>query len=216
MLCSLVYFVLRCLLRAVAPSARSDLERDIELLVLRHQVQVLSRGVRRPRFRTRDQMLLAAASRILPRYRWRAFIVAPRTLLRWHGELVRRKWTYHRRGPGRPGLDQETVEVIMRMARENPRWGYLRIRGKLMKLGIRVSATAIRTVLRREGLGPPLAEAARRGASSSGPKPAASWRSTSSLSRRSGSAPCMCCSASSSGPAECTSSESPGTPTRRG
>ena len=154
MLCSLVYFVLRCLLRAVAPSARSDLERDIELLVLRHQVQVLSRGVRRPRFRTRDQMLLAAASRILPRYRWRAFIVAPRTLLRWHGELVRRKWTYHRRGPGRPGLDQETVEVIMRMARENPRWGYLRIRGKLMKLGIRVSATAIRTVLRREGLGP--------------------------------------------------------------
>jgi hypothetical protein len=104
-------------------------------MVLRHQVQVLSRGGRRPPLRTRDRMLLAAASRTLPRHRWRAFIVAPRTLLRWHRELVRRKWTYHRRGPGRPGLDKETVELIVRMARENSRWGYLRIRGELMKLG---------------------------------------------------------------------------------
>jgi hypothetical protein len=216
MLLSLVYLVLRRLLRALAPSDRSDLEREIELLVLRHQVQVLSRGVRRPPFRPGDRMLLAAASRILPRHRWRAFIVAPRTLLRWHRDLVRRKWTYHRRGPGRPGLDQETVELIVRMARENPRWGYLRIRGELMKLGIRVSATAIRTVLRREGLGP----APRRGGPSWSEflraRPAASWRSTSSLSRQSGSAPCTSCSASSSGPAGCTSSESPGTRTRRG
>ena len=121
MLLSLVYFVLRRLLRALAPSAQSDLEREIELLVLRHQVQVLSRSVRRPPFCRRDRMLLAAASRILPRHRWRAFIVAPRTLLRWHRELVRRKWTHRRRGPGRPGLDQETVELIVRMARENPR-----------------------------------------------------------------------------------------------
>jgi hypothetical protein len=113
MLLSVVYFVLRRLLRALAPSARRDLEREIELLVLRHQVQVLSRGVRRPPFRTGDRMLLAVASRILPRHRWRVFIMAPRTLLRWHRDLVRRTWTYHRRGPGRPGLDQETVELIV-------------------------------------------------------------------------------------------------------
>jgi putative transposase len=66
-------------------------------------------------------MLLAAASRFLPRHRWKAFVVSPRTLLRWHRELVRCKWTYRRRGPGRPALDQETVELIIRLARENPR-----------------------------------------------------------------------------------------------
>jgi putative transposase len=154
MLLSLVYLAMRRLLQAVARSARGDFEREVELLVLRHQLKVLSRGVRRPPFRGRDRMLLAAASRILPRHRWKAFIVAPRTLLRWHQELVRRKWTYRRRGPGRPGLDPEAVELIVRMARENPRWGYIRIRGELLKLGIRVSATAIRSVLRRNGLGP--------------------------------------------------------------
>jgi transposase len=154
MLLSLVYFALCRLLHAFASSGRSDLEREIELLVLRHQIQVLSRGVRRPPFRRRDRMLLAAASRILPRKSWKAFVVTPRTLLRWHRELVRRKWTYRRRGPGRPPLDPETVELIARMAKENPRWGYVRIRGELLKLGIRVSATAIRSVLRREGLGP--------------------------------------------------------------
>jgi putative transposase len=99
-------------------------------------------------------MLLAAASRILPRQRWTAFVVTPQTLLRWHRELIRRKWTYRRRSPGRPPLDPETVELIVRMARENSTWGNLRIRGELLKLGIRVSATSIRTVLRRECLGP--------------------------------------------------------------
>ena len=154
MLLSLVYFVMRCLLQAMAPSARGDFEREVELLVLRHQLKVLSRGARRPPFRRQDRMLLAAASRILPHSRWRAFVVTPRTLLRWHRELVRRKWTYRHRRPGRPGLDPETVELITRLARENPRWGYLRIRGELLRLGVRVSATAIRTVLRRHGLGP--------------------------------------------------------------
>ena len=159
MLLSFGYFVLCRLLHALAPSDRGDLEREAELLVLRHQLKILPRGVRRPPFRRRDRMVLAAASRILPRERWRAFVVTPRTLLRWHRELVRRKWTYRRRRPGRPPLDPETVELITRLARENPRWGYLRIRGELMKLGIRVSATSIRTVLRRRGLGP----APRRG-----------------------------------------------------
>jgi putative transposase len=154
MLLSLVYLVLRRVLRAVAPSDRRELEREAELLVLRHQLKVLSRGVRRLPFRRRDRILLAAASRILPRQRWTAFMVTPRTLLRWHRELVRRKWTYRRHGPGRPPLDPETVELIMRLARENPRWGYPRISGELLKLGISVSATAIRTVLRRAGLGP--------------------------------------------------------------
>src|ERR687891_190188 len=135
-------------------SGRGVLEREVELLVLRHQLKVLTRGRRPPPFRRRDRMLLAAASRILPRARWKAFAVSPRTLLRWHQQLVRRKWTYRGRGPGRPPLFPETVDLILRLARENPRWGYLRIRGELLKLGIRVSATTIRSVLRRNGLGP--------------------------------------------------------------
>jgi putative transposase len=154
MVLTLVYFVLVRLVHGLAPADRSDLEREAELLVLRHQVKVLSRGARRPPFRRRDRMLLAAASRILPRERWNAFIVSPRTLLRWHRDLVRRKWTYRGGRLGRPPLDPETVELIIRLAKENPRWGYLRIRGELLKLGVSVSATTVRTVLRRAGLGP--------------------------------------------------------------
>lgn len=151
---SLLYFVVRRLLSALAPSERGDLEREVELLVLRHQVKVLSRRARGPVLRRRDRVLLAAASRILPRNRWMAFLVTPATLLRWHRELVRRKWTYRHRRAGRPGVDPKTVELVVGMARENPRWGHLRIRGELLKVGVRISATAIRSILRRHGLGP--------------------------------------------------------------
>jgi hypothetical protein len=154
MLLSLFYFAVRWLLQALVRSGQGDLEREVELLVLRHQLKVLSRGTRRPPFRRRDRMLLAAASRVLPRDRWKAFAVTPGPCSGWHRELIRRKWTYRRTGPGRPPLDPDTVELIIRLAKENPRWGCLRIRGELLKLGVRVSATAIRTVLRRHGLSP--------------------------------------------------------------
>lgn len=104
-------------------------------------------------------MLLAAASSVLLRDRWSVFLVTPQTLLRWHRELVAKKWTYRRRSPGRPPIDPEVRELVLRLARENRRWGCLRIQGELRKLGIRVGATTIRTILRRSGLGP----APRRG-----------------------------------------------------
>jgi hypothetical protein len=86
---------------------------------------------------------------------WSAFIVRPETLLRWHRELVRRKWGYWRTGqPGRPATEPEVRDLIVRLGRENPRWGYQRIRGELLKLGIRVSATTVRTILLRAGLDP--------------------------------------------------------------
>ena len=160
MLLSLVYLALRRLLQALALSGRDDLAGDIEILVLPQQLEVLSRQVSRASFRRRDRVLLAAASRLLPRERWNAFLVRPRTLLHWHRELVRRKWTYRWAfGPGRPRLDDGTVERILRLARQNPRWGYQRIRGELLKFGTQVSATAIRTIVRRQNLGP----APRRG-----------------------------------------------------
>jgi putative transposase len=134
--------------------------KDLEIVVLRHQLQVLRRQVGRPRFRSSDRLFLAAASGRLARETWRAFLVTPQTVLRWHRELVRWKWSRGAgRRPGRSALDEATRVLILRLARENPRWGYQRIQGELAKLGLRVSATAIRTLLSRHGLGP----APRRG-----------------------------------------------------
>lgn len=129
-------------------------DRDLEIAVLRHQLRILSRRGKRPRYRTTDRALLAAASRFLSRERWSAFSLAPDTLTRWRRQLERRKASRRRRGPGRPPIDPEVRDLILRMARENPRWGYLRIKGELLKLGITVSATTVANVLRREGLGP--------------------------------------------------------------
>jgi putative transposase len=152
MLFSLLYFLVRRLLGA---GGRHQVERDIELLVLRHQVKVLQRQVTRPRLSRLDRVLLAAASTSLPRSSWSSFVVRPETLLRWHRELVRKKWTYRRMGhPGRPPIEPELRDLIVRLGRENPRWGYQRIRGELLKLGIRVSATTIRTIMLRHGLDP--------------------------------------------------------------
>jgi transposase len=104
-------------------------------------------GARRPR-------PLAAISRVLPRSRWSCFLVEPDTLLRWHRRLVTGAWTYPHRGRGRPPLDKHLQQLIVRLATENPRWGYQRIKGELLRLGVQVSATTIRETLRRHGLDP--------------------------------------------------------------
>jgi hypothetical protein len=130
----------------------------VEIAVLRHQLGVLRRQVARPRYTPADRMLLAALARLLPRERWPVFLVTPSTLLRWHRELVARRWTYPHAGTQR-GLDPEVVELVVRLARENPRWGYMRIVGECRGLGVRVSASSVRRILRRHRLGP----APRRG-----------------------------------------------------
>jgi putative transposase len=152
-LLSLLYLVLRGGFR-LAADGRGDRDKDLEILVLRHQLKVLQRRAGRPRLRRMDRILLAAAARVLPRDRWTSFVVAPQTLLRWHRELVRRKWTYRAKPTGRRPIDPEVQELILRMARENPRWGCVRIQGELRKLGIQVGPTTIRALLRRHGLGP--------------------------------------------------------------
>jgi hypothetical protein len=85
--------------------------------------------------------------------------VTPATLLRWHRELVAGRWTYPATGRGQRSLPDATIDLVLRLARENPRWGYVRIVGEAGKLGVTVSATSVRTILRRHGLGP----APRRG-----------------------------------------------------
>jgi putative transposase len=131
----------------------------VEIAVLRHQLAVLRRQVSRPRYTPADRMLLAALAKLLPRERWAVVLVTPATLLRWHRELIARRWTYPHTGRDRRGLDEEIVAVVVRLARENPRWGYLRIVGECRNLGVRVSATSVRRILRRHSLGP----APRRG-----------------------------------------------------
>ena len=155
MLFALVHLVLRRLFGFAGGSESQSQSKDVEILVLRHQLKVLRRQAGRSRLRRLDRMVLAAASRALPRPAWASFMVSPETLLRWHRELVRRKWTYRReRVRGRPPLDPDTRELILRLGRENRTWGCIRIQGELAKLGIQVSATSIRTLLRRAGLGP--------------------------------------------------------------
>jgi len=156
----LMHLAVRRFLRAFGGGS-SVAALELENAVLRHQLAVLGRTVKRPPLGRRDRMLLAAASRLLPRERWSVFLVSPQTLLRWHRELIARKWTYRRRSPGRPPLDPAIRELVLRLGRENPSWGCVRIQGELRKLGIRVGATTIRAILRRSGFGP----APRRGPS---------------------------------------------------
>jgi putative transposase len=150
----LAYLTLCRVIQLLVLLARGDTAKDLEILVLRHQLAVLRRQVARPRLEPADRALLAAISRLLPRSHWSCFFVKPDTLLRWHRRLVAGAWTYPRRGQGRPPLEQGTQQLIVRLAKENPRWGYQRIKGELLRLGMRVSATAIRTTLRRHGLDP--------------------------------------------------------------
>jgi putative transposase len=150
----LLALIVRTLARLLLRTGQ-DGSKDVEILVRRHQLRVLRRKTGPPKLRAIDRVLLAAASRAIPRDRWVAFPVTPATLLRWQRELVRRKWTYRKRGrPGRPPIDPEVRQLILRVARENPRWGCMRIEGELRKLGIRVAATTIRSLLRTARLGP--------------------------------------------------------------
>ena len=141
MLFAFAYLLLHRLVQLVAGSS-NHMNSDVEVVVLRHQLKVLKRQVSKPRLRRRDRLFMAAMSRTVPRARWSSFVVSPQTLLRWHRELVRRKWTYARRSAGgRPPICDELRQLILRIGKENPRWGCLRIRGELAKLGLRVKGS---------------------------------------------------------------------------
>jgi putative transposase len=151
---SLMYVLARRVFELVVLLGRGERSKELEILVLRHELSILRRQVNRPLFAPRDRVVLAALSRLLPRRSWRAFLVRPETLLRWHRWLVARHWTYPHRRPGRPPIEGHVRELILRLARENKSWGYLRIVGELRMLGIDVSATLVRNVLRAAGVPP--------------------------------------------------------------
>ena len=151
---SFLYRLVRRVLEGVSVHRMDAVAKDAEILVLRHQLAIMRRQVARPRFTWTDRALVALLAHLVPKQRWAAFLVTPKTILAWHRTLVRRRWTYPHRGPGRPSLRAETVDLICRLARENPRWGYLRIVGECQKLGVAVSNGSVANVLRRHGLGP--------------------------------------------------------------
>jgi hypothetical protein len=146
-LMSIVYVLAQRLFSLIALRGRGEAAKDVELLILRHEVAVLRRQIIRSRLEPKDRVVLAALSRLLPRDRWHARIVAPSTLLRWHRELVARHWTYPQvRGSrgGRPPTAAVIRKLVLRMARENPIWGHRRIHGEIIGLGYKLSAATSR------------------------------------------------------------------------
>jgi putative transposase len=152
--CRLAYLLLARVLSWLTLLARSEAAKDVEILVLRHEVDVLRRHNPRPTLSWVDRALLSALSRLLPVNLRRLRLVSPRTLLRWHARLVARRWSYPRRQPGRPPVAQSVRALVLRMAQENPTWGYRRIQGELVGLGHTIAASTVWTILKKAGLDP--------------------------------------------------------------
>ena len=143
----LLYLIFCQLVNLLLLLGRCSASKDVEVLVLRDEVAVLRRANSKPGMDWADRAVFAALIRKLPQTLRRHRLVTPGTILRWHRRLVAKKWTYPHRG--RPPIDDAVAGLIERMARENPSWGYQRIRGELLKLGHRVGASTIRRVLKR-------------------------------------------------------------------
>ena len=156
MLYSPLYAFARLSIDALIYRDRSDARLRAEVLALRHQLRVLERQAKRPRWQPANRLLLAAISRVLPRPSWQSLLPSPETLLRWHRELVRRKWAAYRRRTcrRRPAPRSELHELIVRLARENSGWGFRRIQGELLKLGHGCSHPTVQRVVRRHDVLP--------------------------------------------------------------
>ena len=152
----IVYVLVRRVLGLAVLVFRTDLAKDAELLVLRHENALLRRHVSRVRYEPANRVWLAALARLIPRNRWaEVFPVTPATLLAWQRRLAAKKYdTSKRRKPGRPPTFPGVARLIVRLAKENPLWGHRRIHGELMKLGVTVAPSTVWEILRAAGIDP--------------------------------------------------------------
>ena len=153
---SVLFSLARLLIDAIAVRQADEATLRAEVLALRRQVQVLERQIARVRWTAGDRMVMAALRDRIPKAAWPGLLVKPETVLGWHRALVRRKWAAYRGRPrrGRPPLAEDCRALIIRIAKENPGFGYFRLRGELLKLGHTVAATTIRSVLIAAGIPP--------------------------------------------------------------
>ena len=154
MVLSFLYLAFVRMVQLVRLSCRAQDDLAIEVVMLRHEVAVLRRQVDRPALRPPDRALLAGLSRLLPQARRGGFFVQPATLLRWHRDLIRRRWTYPHRRSARPSVPARTATLVVRLARENPTWGYRRICGELATMGISLAPLSVWVILKRRGIDP--------------------------------------------------------------
>jgi hypothetical protein len=189
----LAYLMVVRVLGWLALLARSDAAKDAEILVLRHEVAVLRRTNTRPALTWLDRAVLSALSRLLPTSLRQLRLVSPPNAAALARQLVARRWTYRRRPPGRPPTAPPIRALVLRMARENPRWGYRRIQGELVGLGHPVAASTVWKILKGAGLDPAPRRSVRPGDSSCPRRPTRSSRSISPTST-----PCSCAASTSS------------------
>ena len=156
MLLKVVYLLVRRILSLAILAFREDLAKDAELLVLQHENTVLRRHAGRIRYEPADRVWFAALAQLIPRRHWTGiFPITPATLLAWHRKLAARKYdTSRRRKPGRPPTVRSIAHLAVRMAEENPLWGYRRIHGELTKLGLAIAPSTVYEILRAAGIGP--------------------------------------------------------------
>jgi len=150
----LIYQMFSKLVGWMVLRARSDTTKEIEILVLRHQLAVLRRRTPQPRMSWIDRAVIAALSRLLPIRRRLGLVVTPSTILRWHRQLIASQWTTKPTRPGRPAIPAGVRALVLRLATENPTWGYRRIHGELAGLGYRIGASTVWTILHNAGIDP--------------------------------------------------------------
>ena len=150
-MCRILYQLIAALARLAVRSGRT---KDLEIIVLRHQLAVLGRTVDRPTVTDNDRSLLATIAHALPRPTRTGWLVTPDTLLRWHRRRVARHWTHPPRRPGRPATAVEIRRLVIEMAADNPTWGYRRIHGELAGFGHHLAASTVWKILKNDGIEP--------------------------------------------------------------
>jgi putative transposase len=150
----LLYLIVLRVFGWIALLARSRASKDAEVLILRHQLAVLRRQVAAPRPSWADRAIISTLARLLARHRQHNLFVTPRTPLRWHADLVKRRWTYPKHGPGRPPIRPTIRALVLRLAAENPAWGYRHIAGQIASLGRKVSPATVWAIFKKAGFDP--------------------------------------------------------------